>query len=397
MALRRVNASDVAEQIRPEGKLIWVYATTTQRILALRDLTQRLRNHFPDLTLLTTWPADLNPPPHDPAYEIIHGELPEDSYAAYRQFLDRWQPDLCIWSGGDMRRGLNRVLRENDIPSLLVDVLMEELPNRTSRLWPDSRGKVFNGFTEILTPQKLVAEHLIRTGVPDHRITVTAPLSLSACPPSCADEDLSTMQKVLAGRPIWLASHVKLQELTTILNAHRKALKLLHRLLLVVSLENWSDLEAARAIIRGAGLSFADWEIGEEPEEHNQVLLCDSEDLGLWYRLAPVTLIASSLERVFCGQSPLDAAALGSAILFGKGISEHTETYEQLKNCGAAQQVRSMGELSDAVITLSAPDLAAQMALAGWTFVTKGAETTDQLLEITQDLLDMPDMGDETT
>ena len=57
----------------------------------------------------------------------------------------------------------------------------------------------------------------------------------------------------------------------------------------------------------------------------------------------------------------------------------------------------SRRELADEVLRLSAPDLAAEMALAGWAFVTQGSRTTDRLLEIAQDLLDMPDISDETT
>ncbi len=396
MPTRRNASSGAPLPSRPEGKVLWVHATTHDRLLALRDLARRLHIQRSDLTLLTTWEEDMWSTSSTEANEICVGTLPDDIPADCRAFLDTWKPDLCIWAGGKIRRTLMRFLQENDLPALLVDVLEEDLPLRSSRWWPDHRTRTLNSFSEILTPSQSVADHLERSGISAHRLSLTGPLSVSSTPPGFANDDLSHMQKILASRPVWLASHVKLEELTTILNAHRKALKLLHRLLLVVSMDNWADLQAARAIIQDTGLSMADWEAGDDPSETNQILLGDGEDLGLWYRLAPVALIAGSLERSFTGNNPLDAAALGSAILFGKGVSDHGTIYQQLKRQGAARQVRSMGELADEVIRLSSPDIAASMALAGWKMVTKGAQATDKLLEITQDLLDMPEAADET-
>lgn len=397
MSLRRAVDDQIQHAVRPDGKLLWIHATSVERLIALRDVAVRLCGFYEDLSVISTWEANVRAPAALNPTEIAAGTLPEDLPSEMRQFLDQWSPDLCIWAGGNLRRTLTRYLAEADIPTLLSDIENDELPNRASRWWPDHRARLLNSFSAILSPSQQVAESLQRTGIPAHRVTVTGPLSQSPVPPSCAHEDLNDMQSVLAGRSVWLATHVKLEELTSILNAHRKALKLLHRLMLIVSLDNWADLEAARAIIRGSGLSFADWDTGEEPSETNQVLLSDSDDLGLWYRVSPVTLVAGSLERRFAGNSPLDAAALGSAILYGKGISDHISVYRALRETGAAVQVRSMGELADEVIRLSSPDVVAEMALAGWTFVTQGSRTTDRLLEIAQDLLDMPDIGDETT
>lgn len=382
---------------QPGSKRLWLHATTSQRLTALRDFAMRLCGQYPELSVISTHEPHVQDLTTTNPNETSLGPLSDDTSLEMRKFLDQWSPDLCIWAGGNLRRTLSRMLAEADIPTILTDIQLDELPNRASRWWPDHRPRLLNSFSAILSPTQHVSENLQRAGVPAHRISVTGPMGLSSFPPSCSHEDLQDMQRVLAGRPVWLASQVKLEELTTILQAHRKALKLLHRLLLVLSLENWTDLEAARAVISRLGMKFADWDIGEDPTETSQVLLADGGDLGLWYRVAPVTLIAGSLERRFKGQSPLDAAALGSAIIYGKGISDHAPLYKSLADCGAAFQIRSVDELADEVVRLSSPDLAAEMALAGWEFVTQGSRTTDRLLEIAQDLLDMPDIVDETT
>ncbi|UWQ79136.1 3-deoxy-D-manno-octulosonic acid transferase [Leisingera sp. S132] len=388
MQRRSTNSSRSAVlQPRPKGEVLWVHATTPERYLALCDIGRRLKTLRPDLSVLASWEPDLRLT-GTVGCDIPVGPLAEDTLAEAREFVAHWRPDACIWTGAPARRTILRHLRERGTGVLLADLLDAEMPHRTSRWLPDQRRRMLEGLTCILTPSKTVRDRLIRLGFPAERLEVAGKLRVSAIPPGCNDDELAAMQQTLGSRPVWLAAHVKLEELPRILDAHRNALRLLHRLLLVVALDNTPDLEAARGLVQNSGLSFADWEAGSEPEDYNQVLLTAGEDLGLWYRLSPVALIASSLDPAAQGQSPLDAAALGSALLHGPGIHAHRELYDRLTMAGAAVQVQTQGEMSDTVVALSAPDKAAEMALAGWQSVTESAATTDTLLEKVQALLD---------
>ena len=215
----------------------------------------------------------------------------------------------------------------------------------------------------------------------------------SITPPDCHDDDLTALQASFASRPVWLAAHVTLPELETIIAAHRSTLRLLHRLLLVVSMADAKELPKARDRLSdlGIGLGLADWDRGEEPDEHQQILLSGPEDLGLWYRLAPLCFVGGSLQRGQNGNTPLDAAALGSAVLHGPGVLQYRSVYDRLAEVGAARQVFGVSDLAAAVERLSAPDAAAQMALAGWQLVTDGAAMTDALIEEIQAALDEQD------
>lgn len=383
-------------QPRPKGELLWVHATTPERYLALCDIGRRLKNLRPDLSVLASWEPDLRLT-GTVGCDVPVGPLAEDTPAEARDFLSHWQPDACIWTGLPARRVMLRHLRERGTGVLLADLLEDEVPNRASRWLPDQRRRLLEGLSCILTPSKAVQTRLVRTGFPAERVELAGKLRVSAIPPGCNDDELAAMQQTLGSRPVWLAAHVKLSELAGILDAHRGALRLLHRLLLVIALDDYADLDAARSLLQDSGLSFADWETGGEPDDFTQVLLTGGEDLGLWYRLSPVALIASSLDPAAQGQSPLDAAALGSALLHGPGIHAHRDLYERLAKAGAAWPVRTQKEMTDAVVAMSAPDKAAEMALAGWQSVTESAATTDKLLEKVQDLLDQREDSDAGT
>lgn len=374
-------------QPRPKGELLWIHATTTERYQALCDIGQRLKSLRPDLSVLASWEPGLQLT-GTVGCDVPVGPLAEDTPSETRDFLNHWQPDVCIWTGSPTRRVLLRQMRERNVGMLLADLLEEEVPTRASRWLPDQRKRLLDGLTRILTPSASVQEQLLRVGYPENRVDLCEKLRISATPPGCNDDELSAMQQTLGGRPVWLAAHAKLAELPDLLSAHRTALRLLHRLLLVIAVDDSETLEAAHKTMQDSGLNFADWEAGEEPEELTQILLTSGDDLGLWYRLSPVSLLASSLDPAAQGQSPLDAAALGSALLHGPGIHAHRELFDRLRQAGAALSVKSAAEMAEAVVALSAPDKAAEMALAGWQCVTESAATTDKLLEMVQDLLD---------
>ena len=382
---------------RPDGELVWAHATTQERFLGLCDVGHRLKTMRPDLSMMFTWEEDARPSHIPEGCDIALGPLTVEQPTDIRNFLDHWNPDVCIWAGGHLRRVLMRQIRERKLPSVLVDIDADELPGRTSRWLPDQRHRLLNGFSEILVPGTEVTERLKRAGVPAERIRSSGRLFESTSPPGCNDEELARLQSQLHSRPVWLGARLSLTELQPVAKAHRATLRLLHRLLLVITVDTFEDLEAARNTLKKEGLVFADWDMGEEPEDHTQVIIGLTEDLGLWYRLCPLCFLGNSLIRGAQGINPLNAAALGSAILHGPGVVTHTQAYHRLAALGAAQRIHGEEQLSEAVYQLSSPDKAAEMALAGWQVVTEGAVMTDNLLDKIQDLLDQGEINDAAT
>ncbi|WP_245227050.1 3-deoxy-D-manno-octulosonic acid transferase [Parasedimentitalea maritima] len=379
----------VALPQRAPGELIWAHATSDERYLTLCDLGQRLKMMRPDLSVLITREPELCTLPVPESSHLIVGELPTEQVAEIRSFLNHWQPDLCLWAGGELRPGLIRNCCDRGINALLIDIEAHELPARRSRWLPDKSRKLLDNFSAILTPSTAALTKLRRAGIAAEKIITTTRLRISATPPGYHEDELSRVQDNLGSRQVWLSAHTRIDEILTILGAHRNALRLLHRLMLVLSVERFSDLDTARDELREFGLRYTDWDAGEEVDDNTQVLLTCDEDLGLWYRVAPLSLLAGTLNAQASGHNPLDAAALGSAILHGPGVGGHMPLYQRLAEAGAAHMIHNSDELAVQVIQLSAPDKAAEMALAGWQIVTESAELTDQLLDRVQDILDL--------
>jgi 3-deoxy-D-manno-octulosonic-acid transferase len=232
-------------------------------------------------------------------------------------------------------------------------------------------------------------KRLTALGIETGRISVTPPLQAGGYALPCQDSDLSDLSRSLGGRPVWMACAVQEQEIAAVLSAHRQAERLSHRLLLILHVAAPELASASETIIDEDGLRLVNWSSGGEPDDATQVLLVpESHDLGLFFRLAPVTFMGSSLVQGNTGRNPFEAAALGSAVLYGPHVRQYMPFYSRLAQAGAARIVKDAETLGAAVTRLIAPDQAAAMAHAGWDVVSEGADLTDRVIDLVHAALD---------
>jgi 3-deoxy-D-manno-octulosonic-acid transferase len=221
-------------------------------------------------------------------------------------------------------------------------------------------------------------------------VTVAGALQEGGVAPPCDETAHHDLTVALQGRPAWLAAMVHPDELSVTTEAHRAALRLAHRLLLVIVPDDAADESGFAATLDDEGWRVARWSRGELPGETTQILLVDGPgEMGLWYRLAPVSFLGGSIVSGAGGHDPYQPAALGSAILYGPNVGGFLGAYSRLAGAGAARIVKDAPTLAAAVSQLNAPDHAAQMAHAAWEVVSDGAEVTDRLLALVEDTLDV--------
>lgn len=392
LSRRKSLSGSVAYAPRPTGELVWMHAASAARFDALCDLAIRLKSVRPDVRVLLTLPPDASPPKGFDTREGIDciAQLDEDHPEAARRFLDHWQPDLCLWTGGNLGFNLIVASSAQGIPLILLDITSEALKTQALGWLRGPQKRVLGCFQAVLAADKATAAHLRKLGVSASRIEVTGPLRAGVTPPSCRDEVVAESTRQLSGRPVWLAAHLPQQEAQAILAAHRQAVRLSHRLLLIIHPASDDQAAAIADAVRASALRAVVGTSADTIDENTQVLVAeDCEELGLWYRVAPLSFMGGTFSGATTTPNPMHAAALGSAVLYGpRAAPDHAEAFERLTRAGAARMVHDSEALGQATVHLIAPDQAAEMALAGWEVVTEGAELADQVLERVQDLLD---------
>jgi 3-deoxy-D-manno-octulosonic-acid transferase len=348
----------------------------------------------PDIAvLLTCDERQEGQAPTRPGLTIRRADLPGDTPRAARWFLNLHKPDLCLWASDDLKPALLAQVHERGVEMILLDPDPKRLPSRRRAWFSDPVGQSVGYFDAILVRSDGRAGQMQRFPVPPARIRVTSPLRPGAFPPPCADADVAKVSTSLAGRPVWFAPRLPLgTRLKSVVEAQSAAVRLSHRLLLVIEPATLAEAGTYPAVLDKAGLRHAGWRFGEPIEDNTQVLvLRDTEDVPLWFRLAPLTFLSGAAPDSL---SPMIAAALGSGVLFDSDPGAHKQDYDALVEAGAARRVRSPEALGQAVLELCAPDRAAAMALAGWEVVTEGAELANEAARLVGQRLEALATGD---
>ncbi|WP_298968554.1 glycosyltransferase N-terminal domain-containing protein [uncultured Roseobacter sp.] len=394
-ALSRRSASRlfVPSSARPAGELVWIHAAEPSNLLAIQDLAERLHTARNDLHVLITLPdREALEKVHTnigTQSTIFYEEIPSEHPTAIDAFLKNWAPDMCIWTWGRLRPNLLSQTREVGCPMALIDADTGGFDGRRDRWLPDLSRELLTGFIAVMTRSAQALQRLETLGLPTSRIEMTRPLQAGGQALPCEDTDLTDMTSSLAGRPVWLATSVQQSEGPVVLAAHRHALRYSHRLLLILHPANRNLTSQLAQNARQEGFRVCDWVSEGDPSEATQVMLAEeSDDLGLFYRLAPVSFLGSSLTSGHGGCNPFDAAALGSAVLYGPNVRRFMPFYTRLASAGAARIVNDAHSLGTAVTRLIAPDQAAAMAHAGWDVVSSGAELTDKVIDLVETTLD---------
>lgn len=376
---------------RPGGELVWLHVGETDNLLAVRDLAKRLVRSRENLSaLVTVTDPDLFAGRVAKAGDdLLESVIPSEHPAAIAAFLDHWSPDLCVWTYGMLRPNLILEAAKRSCQMVLIDADASGFDHRRDRWLPDVTRQVLSCFAAILARSTQGYRRLISIGVLPEELEQTSALMAGGEALSCADSDLEELSAAMTGRPTWFAAHVLPVELPIVLAAHKQALRLSHRLLLILQPSSPDDAEAAAEMASQEDMTVIRWDNGQFPDDISQVMIAsDRSDRGLFFRVSPVSFLGATLVPGRTGCDPLDAAALGSAVLYGPKVRHHMPSYSRLAAAGAARIIIDADTLGTAISRLIAPDQAATMAHAGWDVISQGAALADKVVDLVQDALD---------
>lgn len=375
---------------RPDGPLIWFHAANVGESLALLELIRQLLAERDDLHILMTTntvtsAAVMRERLPDRA---IHQYVPMDAQSFVKPFVDHWRPDLAIWAESELWPTLIVETHASGTPMLMVNARMSKASHDRWRFLRGMVKSLLDRFTYALVQDDLTEIYLRRLGMSPEKMEVTGTLKEGAAALPVDEAELSALRADLAGRPVWLAASTHPGEDDKVLEAHRLAIKSNPRLLLILVPRHADQGDALAEMLQADGWVFNRRAADEVPGAEAQVYLADTMgELGLWYRLAPISFVGGSLEPVG-GHNPFEPAALGSAILHGPYVTNFVDIYQRLTEGRAARLVSSPGSMAEAVDELLSPDRCAAMAHAAWEVVSSGADVTDRTVEVVLDALD---------
>lgn len=376
---------------RPDAPLIWFHAPSPEASRIIAELTRTMRSIRRDVRFLVTRPAETGPQSETPALPGSPGfaagtfllPLPVDAPLTARRFVEHWRPSLAVFADGAMLPALLMECHSRKIPLFMINAR----PDRRSLRWlPRLFGvpkSLLQRFDRILVQSAEAARVYRRLGAPAWKLETAGKMETSAAALPCTEAERDAMAALLQSRPVWLAISVSRAEEALVLSALRLALRLSHRLLLILVPEDPARGPALAETISDSGLNVSLRSRDEDPDQEDQVYVADTEgEFGLWYRLAPMTFIGGTLAEGNRRRHPFEAAALGSAILHGPLTEPERESYARLTEARAARLVRNAMDLGDAVSDLMSPEKAALLAHAAWAVASSGAEVAERVQQL---------------
>jgi 3-deoxy-D-manno-octulosonic-acid transferase len=232
------------------------------------------------------------------------------------------------------------------------------------------------------------ANRLRLLGLPADRIEVTGTLKEGSAALPHDEAERKSLAARIDGRPCWLAASTHEGEEALAAAAHREALRSWHRLLMVLVPRHPDRADAIADALRAVDWKVARRSHGEAIAPETSIYLADTMgELGLWYRLCPVSFVGGSLTEIG-GHNPFEPAALGSAILHGPHVANFADIYARLAEAGAARIVPEGTALGGIVAEVLEPDEAARLAHAAWEVCSGGAEVTEGAMDLLFAMLD---------
>ncbi|MCB1368656.1 MAG: 3-deoxy-D-manno-octulosonic acid transferase [Rhodobacteraceae bacterium] len=369
---------------RPEGLLVWFHAASVGESLSILELVRRLGDRRPDLNFLITTGTVTSAALVQARMPErgIHQYAPVDARPFIRSFLSHWKPDLAIWTESELWPSLMHETSAFGVKMLLINARISPDTHRKWRWFPGVARSLLRRFTYVLAQDQQTARFLKRLGLPKDRIEVSGTLKEGSAALPCDESERARFAAVLAGRPVWLAASTHPGEEAMVAAAHVQAARAAQRLLLIIAPRHPERGPEIAAKLQADGWEIACRSRDEMPDARTQIYLADTlGEMGLWYRLAPVSFLGGSLVEIG-GHNPFEPAALGSAIIHGPHIHKVADIYARLAEAGATVEVKNVSGLARAVGQVLSPDKAAAMAHAAWEVSSSGAEVTDLALDL---------------
>jgi 3-deoxy-D-manno-octulosonic-acid transferase len=321
---------------RPEGRLVWLHGASVGESLSILPLVERLRAERPGVGVLVTsgtvTSAELLAR-RLPA-EAIHQFLPVDTPGGARRFLDHWRPDLAVFVESELWPNLLLTAKARGVKLALVSAKLSDKSYAGWQARPFAAWELFSGFDLILAQDGRAADRLTALG---GTVAGEADLKFGSAPLPVDAAALAALSARLGARlgerPILLAASTHPGEDEIVLDAWRALVANKDdgrpRLVIVPRHPERGPAVADLALATGATVCLR----SREPDGAADIIIADTlGELGLWYRLADLALVAGSLVAGIGGHNPLEPARLDCPMVSGPHVENWLTAYADLRD-----------------------------------------------------------------
>nr|WP_306141007.1 3-deoxy-D-manno-octulosonic acid transferase [Roseibium sp. MMSF_3412] len=341
---RKAERFGTSGRSRPGGTLIWMHAASVGETMSILPLIEVLtgEGHNVLLTTVTVTASELaDKRLPDGAF---HQFVPYDAPEPFRTFLDHWSPDLAMVVESEIWPCLFDEMKSREIPFVLLNGRLSDGSRRNWSRIPETSRYIFGCLDAVFAQSRADADRFLSMGCKN--VEVPGNLKFDAPEPVLDETALSVLKSQIGDRAIWLAALTHPGEDEIVFEAHDRLRQEYPDLLLVLVPRHPARAPEIAQAAGERGLNLAARSSADPVDPGTDVFLGDTlGEMGLFYRLAPVTFLGGSFVDVG-GHNPVEAALAGSALITGPKVANARGVYKDFWNRGAAIRVGDPADLA---------------------------------------------------
>ena len=335
---------------RLEGPLIWLHAVSVGEVRASAPLVKALATDYPGHTVLIT---TMTPTGSATARELFgaavaHCYAPYDLPTAVWRFLNRIRPRLALIMETELWPNLFHQCHARGIPLILANVRMSEKSARGYRRVAGFTRATLANVSRVGAQTEADAGRMRTLGAA--QVEVTGSIKFEMDVPADLAARAAALRSRIGERPVWVAASTRAGEEEQVLGAFAPLREQFPDLLLVLVPRHPERFDSVAKLCRQRGFRV------ERRSEHQDgvapgtaILLGDTMgELLLFHAAADVSYIGGSLVPLG-GQNLLEAAAVGTPVVFGPHMFNFSEISRMARGRGAGRQVQDAAELASVV------------------------------------------------
>jgi 3-deoxy-D-manno-octulosonic-acid transferase len=366
---------------RPGVRRVWLQAVSVGEVLAVTPIIEALAcEPGVEIFLTTTTSTGYALAREKHGVQVLGvGYFPLDFWAFSARAWRYIAPDVVVLTEGERWPEHIAQATRRGVPILMVNARLSDRSFRRMQRVKSFVSPLFGGLTHILAASEHDAGRFRALGFAPEKIMVTGNLKLDVVIPPLGEIEKAKLRRelglaqdacVLLGSSTWPGEE---EALLAAQDAARQAGVAVALLIVPRHAERRDDIEA---LLKKSGRKYHFRSRGSMVGEADVAVADTTGELRQLAQLADLVFCGKSLPPHTEGQTPVEAAALGKAILFGPGMANFRQIASELTACGGAQVVQNQAELAalgTALLRDDAKRAAMAAAARAWQQANQGA------------------------
>jgi len=376
---------------RPEGRLLWLHATSIGEATSCLGLMSKLLLSRDDLSILVTT-TTLS------AAEVLAKRLPKRSFhqfapldipRAVGRFLEYWRPDMAVFAESEIWPNTIAQLHKQKTPIALVNARLSKRSYRRWRKVPGLIRTLLARFDHISSQTHKDEQRLASLG--SYNTVCYGNMKADVSPAPVSQKLLLELKQQIGSRRIWLAASTHKGEEEFILECHKILAADFPDLLTIIVPRHRERAEAISTLISARNLTVSTRSSGTSIGRDTDIYLADTlGELPLFYELSAISFVGGSLVKIG-GHNPIEAIDGRSAVLHGPHVHNFNDMYELLDRQGGAIKIADSTELAKEVeLLLNSPEKVMALTVKGKAQAASLKGATEKTASALLELLDKP-------